>query len=75
MKTVQLVDKSNINSCVNLPLNGYANQEALISFINPLLCSLIVISSRGVIQLLPIVFMDHLKRVGNLSVGHLWLLV
>lgn len=75
MKTVRLVDKSNINSCVNLALHGYVNQEALISFINSLLCSLVVILSRGVVQFLPIVIMDHLKRVGNLSVGHLQLIV
>ena len=75
MKTVQLVDKSNINTCVNLVLNGYAIQETLISFIDSLLCSLIVILSGGVMQLLPIVFMDHLKRVRNLSVGLLQVLV
>jgi len=68
METVQLVNKSNINRSVNLALNGHANKEALINFINSLLRSPIV-SSRGVIRLLPMVFVDHLKRVGNLSVG------
>lgn len=64
-----IVDKSNTNSCINLEFNGYNNQEALISFIKLLLCSLIFILFRGIIRCLPLVFMDHLKLVGNLSDG------
>lgn len=63
------VNKSNINSCINLAVNEYDNQVTLLSFVNFLLCSLVFVLSRKVIKFLPVVFMDHLKIVDNLSDG------
>lgn len=45
--------------------SNHDNVEALISFINPLLCLITAISSRKVIE---IILMDHLNRVCNMSV-------
>lgn len=68
------VDESNIDSWINLEFNGDDNQVALISSINLLLCSLIFILFTRVIKSLPLMFMDHLKIVGNLGDGLLqWL--